>query len=348
MVLFEYRTTLIKVYFILSLLIASITVHGQIIIEDYQRDLAFYDATNKWFTAWKLVSKEIFKIDKVKPVDFVFFDDKYIYSTSTTSMKNGSLVKGNNLMNLAFRWQKKLHNDSIILPDKSVVPINLMSFAAENSSDSSKSFFVMPLPGFWLQAGVSSKDLGLDNLITGVFIHEFSHSQQMQNFGKKITSFERETNFGVEFTDDIVQTIFSKDSIYSKLYYKEIDLFYKSIENKRLKRQLVDKGLSVMKKRQKTYFKDKYENLKVLDNFFLTMEGLGQYAMFLWLTHADGGNIKREIAIEGVRRDGKSWSQDEGFALFLILDKLTVPEKWVRAMYGDKTEGIIELIERFK
>ena len=254
MVLFEYRTTLIKVYFILSLLIASITVHGQIIIEDYQRDLAFYDATNKWFTAWKLVSKKIFKIDKVKPVDFVFFDDKYIYSTSTTSMKNGSLVKGNNLMNLAFRWQKKLHNDSIILPDKSVVPINLMSFAAENSSDSSKSFFVMPLPGFWLQAGVSSKDLGLDNLITGVFIHEFSHSQQMQNFGKKITSFEQETNFGVEFTDDIVQTIFSKDTIYTKLYCKEIDLFYKSIENNTLKRQLVKKGLIVMKQRHKVFF----------------------------------------------------------------------------------------------
>ena len=337
-----------KIFYILPLFMVGLTVYGQDKTDGYTRDLAFYNDTKKWFTAWKLVSKEIFKVDKVQPVDFVFFDDKYIYTTSKTSIKNGTVVEGHSLMNLTFQWQKKLHNDSIIFPDKSVVPINLMSFAAENSSDSSKPFFVMPLPGFWLQAGVSSKDLGLDNLVTGVFIHEFSHSQQMQNFGKKITSFERETNFGFEFTDDIVQTIFSKDTIYSKLYYKEIDLFYKSIENNRLKRQLVKKGLSVMKKRQKTYFNDKYENLKVLDNFFLTMEGLGQYAMFLWLTHADGGNIKREIAIEGIRRDGKSWSQDEGFALFLILDKLTVPEKWVRAMYGDKTEGIIELIERFK
>lgn len=337
-----------KIYFILSLLIASITVHGQVAIEDFQRDLAFYNATKKWFTAWKLVSKQIYKIDRVAPVDFVFFDDKYIYSTSSTSIKNGSMVKGFNLMNLAFIWQKKLHNDSITLPDKSIVSINLMSFAAANSFDSTTPFFVMPLPGFWLHAGVSSKHLGLDNLITGVFIHEFSHSQQMQNFGKKITSFEQENNFGVEFTDDIVQTIFSKDTNYTKLYYKEIDLFYKSIENNSLKRQLVKKGLLVMKQRHKVFFKDKYENLKVLDNFFLTMEGLGQYAMFLWLTHTDGGNIKREIAREGVRRGGKWWSQDEGFALFLILDKLTVPEKWVRAMYGDKTESITELIERFK
>ena len=337
-----------KIYFILSLLIASITVHGQVAIEDFQRDLAFYNATKKWFTAWKLVSNQIYKIDRVAPVDFVFFDDKYIYSTSSTSIKNGSMVKGFNLMNLAFRWQKKLHNDSITLPDKSIVSINLMSFAAANSSDSTTPFFVMPLPGFWLHAGVSSKHLGLDNLITGVFIHEFSHSQQMQNFGKKITSFEQENNFGVEFTDDIIQTLFGKDSTYSKLYDTEIHLLYRSIANNKLNRQLLDKGLSVMQKRQKTYFKDKYENLKVLDNFFLTMEGLGQYAMFLWLTHADGANIKREKAIEGVRRGGKWWSQDEGFALFLILDKLTVPKKWVRAMYGDKAESIINLIDRFK
>ena len=337
-----------RVYFILNLVIASISVQGQVVIEDYQRDAAFYNATKKWFTAWRLISKEIYKIDKVAPTDFVFFDDKYVYSTSSTSVKNGTVVKGYNLINLVFLWQKKLHNDSIILPDRSVVPINLMSFAATNSSDSTKPFFVMPLPSFWLQAGVSSKQLGLDNLITGVFVHEFSHSQQMQNFGKKITSFEQENNFGVEFTDDIVQTIFSEDTIYSKLYSKEIDLFYASIKTNTLNRTLVKKGLSVMQKRQKTYFKDKYENLKALDNFFLTMEGLGQYAMFLWLTHPDGGNITRDIAIEGVRRGGKWWSQDEGFALFLILDKLAVPEKWVRPMYGDKTESITELFNRFK
>lgn len=88
-----------KVYFILSLFIASITVHGQVAIEDNPRDLAFYNATKKWFTAWKLVSKEIYKVDRVAPVDFVFFDDKYIYSTSLTSIKNGGVVRGYNLMN---------------------------------------------------------------------------------------------------------------------------------------------------------------------------------------------------------------------------------------------------------
>jgi hypothetical protein len=329
----------------MTLFTSSLTVCGQSNDNDKKRDLAFYNAISKWFSAWKLVSKDIYKIQKVRPVEFVFFDDKYVYSTSTITIKKGNNVKGSNLMNLKLNWKKELHNNSLTLPDKSVVPINLMSFAAEIPTDSSKSFFVMPLPSFWKKSEVSSKELGLENLITGVFIHEFSHSQQMQNFGKKMTVFEQQNNFGVQFSDDIVQNIYSKDTTYLEFYKKENELFYASIKNNALEKKSVNEGFAIMKQRQKEYFQGKYENLKLIDNFFLTMEGLGQYSMFLWLTHPKGGNIKREIAIKGVRRGGKWWSQDEGFALFLILDNLTPPKNWVQGMFGDKTESVINLID---
>ncbi|NOT93894.1 hypothetical protein [Ferruginibacter sp.] len=336
---------MIKIFYSLILFFISLSVCGQSKSDKQESYLAFYNATNKWFSAWKLVSKEIYKIKKVRPVEFVFFDDKYVYSTSAVTVKNGSPVKGNNLMNLKFQWKKELHNDSLTLPDKSVVVINLMSFAAEIPAEG-KSFFVMPLPSFWKQAGASSKELGLENLITGVFIHEFSHSQQMQNFGKKMTAFEKQTNYGVEFNDDIVQNIFAKDTAYLNYYKKETELFYAAIKNNTVERSVVNEGLLLMKQRQKEYFKGKYENLKEIDNFFLTMEGLGQYSMFLWLKHPKGGNIKREMAIEGVRRGRKWWSQEEGFALFLILDKLTVPKNWAKDMFGDKTESVTILIEK--
>ena len=334
-----------RVFCIIILFISGLPVYGQSNTEEQKRDKAFFNATNKWFNAWKLVSKGIYKIGKVTPVEFVFFDDRYVYSTSSVTIKNGSYVKGSNLMNLKFKWKKELHNDSLTFPDKSVVPINLMSFAAEIPAGKTKSFFVMPLPGFWKQAGVESKELGLENLITGVFIHEFSHSQQMQNFGKQITRYEQQNNFGVEFSDDIVQHLFSKDTAYLEYYKKEIELFYGSIKNNALENDFVNEGLEVMKQRQQKYFKGKYENLKAIDNFFLTMEGLGQYSMYLWLINPKGGNIKKEITIDGVRRGGKWWSQDEGFALFLILDKLSLPENWVKDMFGDKTESVTDLID---
>ncbi|NOT94316.1 hypothetical protein [Ferruginibacter sp.] len=323
----------------------SLAIFGQTGSEELQRDVAFYNAVNKWFSAWKLVSKDIYKINQVRPVEFVFFDKKYVYSTSSITIRNGISVKGCNLINLNLKWKKALHNDTLTFPDKSVVPINLMSFAAQIPGDSNKSFFVMPLPGFWAESGVTSKELGLENLITGIFLHEFSHSQQMRNFGKKITVFEQQNNWGVEFNDDVVQNIFSKDTVYCEYNKKEIGLFYNSIKSNVLNKGLVTAGLGMLKKRQNEYFTGRYKNLEQIDNFFLTMEGIGQYSMYLWLIHSKGGNIKREIAIEGVRRGGRWWSQDEGFVLFLILEKLKTSKSWAKDMFGNKTEDVIVLIE---
>lgn len=332
------------IYIVFSLLF-SLPVFSQTKTDDEQRELAFYNNLKKWFSAWELVSKELYKIDIVKPVDFIFFDDKYIYSTSNITIKNGSKVNGCHLMNLKLKWKKTLHNNFITLPDESVIPIGLMSFAAEIPEKNNRSFFVMPLTSFWEKSGVTSKELGTDNLVSGIFIHEFSHSQQIQNFGKKIAGLEKENNFGTEFNDDIVQNIFEKDSVYLKHYKREIDLFYGAIKNNSLDKKYVYQGLALMKQRQSNYFKGEYKSLNQVDNFFLTMEGLGQYSMYLWLINPKGGNIDKEIAIQGVRRGGKWWSQDEGFALFLVLDKLSETRDWAKNMFGEKSENIIELIE---
>jgi len=333
-----------KPFCILITLIVSFTIYGQAKTGEKQRDSAFYNTTSKWFSAWKLVSKDIYKIDRIRPVELVFFDDKYVYSTSDVTIKNGRPVKGCNLFNLNLKWKKALHYDTLTLPDKSVVPISLMSFAAPIPGDSNNAFFVMPLLSFWKKSGVTSKELGLENLITGVFIHEFSHSQQMQNFGKRITDFEQHYHFGVPFSDDIVQDIFEKDSNYITVYSKEVELFYSVIKNNQVNKKVLNESLTIMKERQQEYFKGDLTNLVEIDNFFLTMEGLGQYSMYLWLINPKGGNIKKEIAIAGVRRGKKRWSQDEGFALFLILDQLTKSKDWAREMFGNKTESVIQLI----
>lgn len=78
------------------------------------------------------------------------------------------------------------------------------------------------------------------------------------------------------------------------------------------------------------------------------MEGLGQYSMYLWLTDPRGGNIENDLAIQGVRRGGKWWSQVEGFALFLVLGKLKAPDAWARDMFGDKIDSVIDLINEYR
>ena len=273
--------TVKNLFLIISTIFIAANIFGQSETNDISRDKAFYQVTNNWFSAWELVSKEIYKIDKISAVEFVFFDDKFVYSTSSITIKTGAQVKGCNLMNLTFKWKKAIHNDTIVLPDNSKVPIGLMSFAGEISHKKGKSFFVMPLLSYWQASGTESKELGLENLITGVFVHEFSHSQQMQNFGKKITEFEKQNHFGVDFNDDIVQNLFEKEASYLKLYSEEVNLFYQSTKNQIINKDLVKQGIKLLNQRHTQYFEGKYMNLQQIDNLFLTMEGLGQYSMHL-------------------------------------------------------------------
>lgn len=331
-----------------TILFNTIAALGQIKTDEQKSEEEFYKATKKWFSAWELISKDRYHIRKARPVEFVFFDEKYVYSTSNTTITNGIPIKGCNLLNLKLNWKKALHNGTLTMPDKATIPIGLMSFAAEIPQEANKSFFAMPLPSFWMKSGVDSKELGLENLITGVFIHEFSHSQQMQNFGKQITLYEKDKIFGDDFNDDIVQNIFQNNTSYVKIYNQEVSLLYSAIKNNSLDKPFLNKAFELMKRRQKEYFKGEYKELTAIDNFFLTMEGLGQYSMYLWLIHPKGGNIKKEIAIQGVRRGGNWWSQDEGLALFLVLDNVSKSKKWAKRMFGNETISATTLIEQFK
>jgi len=147
-----------------------------------------------------------------------------------------------------------------------------------------------------------------------------------------------------DFSDDIVQNIFSKNKEYIDLYNSEVNSFYNSISDEELNTKEVLKGFNLMDRRQKNYFKNKYQSLSEIDDLFLTMEGLGQYSMYLWLIDPKGGKIDKNIAVTGVRRNKKWWSQDEGLALFLILERLMKPEIWAKKMFGTKTATATELI----
>lgn len=312
------------------------------------QDSVFYNNVQKWFDAWELVSKNVYHLNDFSPVEFIFFDSQHLYSTFAGTIPQGKIIEGPKLFKTSQTWIKAFHKDSIKLPDQTVVPIGLMSFASELPNGNGTSFFVMPLLPFWGQAGVTSTELGTANLVTGVFIHEFSHSQQMKNFGRQMTEFEKINDFGIEFSDDIVQHLFSKDSSYTKLYMKELRVFEKAFSesDKKIKSSLIQEGLSIMRERHRQFFTGKYENLKQIDAFFLTMEGLGQFSMYSWFIHPDGASLPSHKAVPGVRRNKKSWSQDEGFILFLLLDQLSPASNWSAGMFGNKTESVIDLLER--
>lgn len=312
----------------------------------HEADTLFHRTISDWFSAWELVYSDIYGIENIIPVDFVLFDEHHVYSTSAVSIDTGEVVSGADLLNLRLRWKKKAHGGVLTLPDGSSVPVGMMCFAAENAPHGTP-FFVMPLPPFWHQQGIASKTLRLEDLVTGVFLHEFSHTQQMENFGKKINELVKLHNLDDDFDDNFIQTTFQSDTGFAALYYKEIAYFSEAIaDENRVDPEKAALGWQHMNQRRRTFFTNQYAHLSEIEDIFLTMEGLGQYSMYVWLTHENGANLDRATAVEAVRRSKKVWSQDEGFVLFLILERDIAPRKWAKEMFGTNVVYVTDLLKQ--
>lgn len=301
----------------------------------------------EWFSAWELVSTDIYGVDQLRPVDFVFFDSKYVYTTTDVGGADSIYFDGPRLLNHEYEWRFAEHHGTLVLPDGSSVRTGLMSFAAPAGENSAHAFFVMPLPDYWETANVTSDELGLANLLVGVFLHEFSHSQQMHNFGKQISDFERIYGLGDELTDDIVQDTFEHDDRYTNDFRDEVDLFYQAANANGGEDRLAlsRRAMDSYRNRQNRYFTGDHAFLRELDDFFLTMEGFGQYTMYAWLTHPKGGALDIDVAEAGVRRGGRWWSQEQGLALFLLLQEYSNPKDWSDKMFGEDYEVVTRLID---
>jgi hypothetical protein len=77
-----------------------------------------------------------------------------------------------------------------------------------------------------------------------------------------------------------------------------------------------------------------------LEDLFLNMEGIASWAAYR--------AVRREVATDAdavafIRR-AKSWSQDEGLALFLVIDRLL--PNWQSEMFADTPASAIVLLRR--
>jgi hypothetical protein len=76
------------------------------------------------------------------------------------------------------------------------------------------------------------------------------------------------------------------------------------------------------------------------EDTYLTLEGIGQFAGYSWLVHPEGGARMPAQAIALMRT--KWWSQEEGLAIMLIVQRL-VPD-WRERAFADKPATALELL----
>lgn len=207
------------------------------------------------------------------------------------------------------------HGGKPRLPDGSSLLVAPVSFAFGRDQ------FAMSLPSVWRAAGVKS-EYGLEHLMTGVLLHEIMHTLQSDLATRLLDPIGEEHGIGDELSDDFLQERFADAPGYEPAYREEVDVLFAAVaaESDAVARGLAAHGLHLMRARRDTWLAGNNAYYEELDDIFLTMEGMGQWLIYRYFLSLDESENNTR-ALEATRRGGRWWSQDEGLAMMLVVDR---------------------------
>ncbi len=276
-------------------------------------DRAFFDAS---LATWEAVRADSLKLGPAPHPTFIVFDEKCVW------------VDG----------KGTAHEGTIALPGGNEVPARVMTFA---SSHEGKAFLVMALPALWRAEARHRDHPRLDLLIRSVFVHEMTHTRQSGSLGPRLT--ELETKHEIEnLNDDIIQERFAAHDGFTAAFAKERDSLYAiaSEPDAKRRRALATDALRAIRERRERYFKGDDAFYAEIEEIFLGMEGVANWAGF---RAAMSEGLSRDEAIVLMQGSRKWFSQDEGLALFLAIDALA--EGWQKSVFGERTVPAFKLLE---
>jgi hypothetical protein len=281
--------------------------------------------------SWKSMRTELLGSQPTPETTALFFDDRCLYRADAMADDQRPL-----------RFEASHHSGQIELPSGAPLPVGVMSFAAPRDKDSV--FFVMALPSVWEAAG-SRFAFDRRVFLTAVMIHEMSHVVQFRTYLQRSATVDGVELLGKRVDDDVVQQLFSSDESFAASIDEETRLLFAAALAPALTetRALAGRARALMRARGAAHYVDRLRALAQLEDLFLTLEGAGQFAALTWLTHPRGGALASDSARRAFGEDVRFWSQRQGLALYLVLDRLS--HDWRATVYGDGERTVLELLD---
>lgn len=270
--------------------------------------------TEQALSAWDGLDHRRLKISRpVTPV-ITLFDARCAYTL--TPDPDGEIQAGSR----RYRARGEPHDGRISLPDGETVPARTLAFASPMSNG--QMFFIMALPSLWCAEPGERRDCRRLSMV--VFMHEFAHTQQADGLGARIDDLLTR-GLPEDSDDDVVQDRFGALPDYRSAYEAERDLLFQAAASPdaATARARLASASQAMATRRAHWFRGTNDIYAEADDVFLTLEGTGNWAAWTWLVDPHGGNLGPEDATAFVRGGASHWSQDEGLALMLALDRLT-------------------------
>jgi hypothetical protein len=146
--------------------------------------------------------------------------------------------------------------------------------------------------------------------------------------------------------DDIIQKRFDSLPAFQRAYEAERDLLFEAVDapSRAAAVDAARRALALADRRRATFLRGANAIYADAEDVFLSMEGMGQWAAYLWLVDPDGGAMRPNEALPFIRRGGRRWSQDEGLALLLVLSRLDPAAP--RELFSPTPTTILPLLRR--
>lgn len=271
--------------------------------------------------AWRLELRRLPELTPPPRVTVILFDAHCRLESGTALERRGKV-----------NWSATLHNGKVRLADGSPIPASVTSFAGEGKSGGP--MFVMALPSVWTAGKIPGGALGIDTLTQAVLLHEASHVSQtplVERVGKLV----KEQGLPDDFNDDSIQDRFEKEPAFAASVNKETELLFAAAAEPDIAkaRDLATQALSTIMARRARWFVGPDGRLAEAEDLFLSMEGAGQYVGYSWLIDPQGARVPRASAMAGFGMRGKWWSQKQGLALVLAVERLGLPG-WRGHLWG--------------
>lgn len=291
--------------------------------------------TAEALASWDRLDRERLRIARpVTPV-ITLFDQSCAY-TLTPDARGEFRVGARR-----YRISASRHSGQVGLPDGGTVPAGKLAFASPLSDG--RMFFIMALPAVWRADPSEPRDWSRLSMV--VFMHEFAHTQQAASLGVRVDDLLAR-GLPEDSDDDVIQDRFAEQPGYRTAYEAERDLFYQAATapDARSARAGLDQAARAMDARRARWFRGENTLYGEADDVFLTLEGTGNWAAWMWLTDPRGGRLRPAEATTFVRGGGNRWSQDEGLGIMLAVDRLT-PD-WPALAFSPRGATADRLIQR--
>jgi hypothetical protein len=309
------------------------------------------DADVRWvqraLDGWEQVRREYLKLDESPLPWIVLFDASCTWhlapevrllppatTVATPLMHDGRPVD----------VRAQSHQGTVLLPNRVEVAAAVKASTALYRNGRAP-FFSMSLPSVWRQDPSHAKAPQLDEFLQGVMVHELTHTRLLVAVNRRLRDLIQNTELSGGLNDDVIQREFGRVTGFERAFQRERDLFYQAVHETDAARRttLAHRALTHVKERHARYFTGSKAVYREIEALFLTLEGTGQWAAFRLATARARPGALDAASLKLVRDNRKYWSQDEGLALFLLIDAL-VPG-WQSRVFSSTPPSPFDLLE---